>query len=185
MVDEKIIRLFFERSEQAIAETDNKYGQNCHRLSFNILHNRQDAEECVNDSYLGLWNAIPPHTPDPLSAFLYKIVRNLSIKRYEKIRAKKRNSLYEQALEELEPYLVSDSSPDDEIAAKELARTVEAFLDTLDIQNRVIFLRRYWFADSYGAIAGRVGLTEKNVSVRLTRLRRQLKAFLTERGILN
>ena len=97
MDDEKIIELFFNRSEQAIEEVDKKYGKTCHNISYNILHNKLDAEECVNDAYLGAWNAIPPARPSPLLTYLCKIVRNLSLKRYEFNTAIKRNSTYDVA----------------------------------------------------------------------------------------
>lgn len=183
MDDEQIIGLFFERSEQAIQELDAKYGRLCHRLSHNILNNRQDAEECVNDAYLGAWNAIPPAKPAPLSTFLCKIVRNLSLKRYYEKTAAKRNSAYDAAMEELECSLSAPDTVESEITAKELAQIIENFLDTLSVENRVIFMRRYWFSDTYADIAKRAGLSEKNVSVRLTRIRRQMKQYLTEREV--
>lgn len=184
MVDEKIIELFFERSEQAIKEVDIKYGRVCHNISYNILSDRMDAEECVNDAYLGAWNAIPPARPNPLLTYLCKIVRNLSLKRYYMKEAIKRNSTYDVAMEELEAYLSSPNTVEAEIEAKELARIIESFLDTLSVENRVIFLRRYWFSDTYSDIAQRVGLTEKNVSVRLTRTRSKMREYLLERGVL-
>lgn len=184
MEDEKIIELFFERSEQAIKEVDTKYGRACHNISYNILHNRLDAEECVNDTYLGAWNAIPPARPNPLLTYLCKIVRNLSLKRYYMKEAIKRNSTYDVAMEELEAYLSSPNTVEAEIEARELARIIEGFLDTLSVENRVIFLRRYWFSDTYSDIAQRVGLTEKNVSVRLTRTRSKMREYLLERGVL-
>lgn len=178
MEDEKIVELFFQRSEQAIAEVDIKYGKICRKLSFNILNDQQDAEECVNDAYLGVWNAIPPTKPAPLQAYLCKIVRNLSLKHHDRQKAAKRNSAYDTALQELEAYLPASHTVETEIEAKELALIIEKFLDTLTIENRVIFMRRYWFADSYEDIAARVGLTPKNISVRLTRIRQQLKRYL-------
>lgn len=184
MVDEKIIELFFERSEQAIKEVDTKYGRVCHNISYNILHDQMDAEECVNDAYLGAWNAIPPARPNPLLTYLCKIVRNLSLKRYYMKEAIKRNSTYDVAMEELEAYLSSPNTVEAEVEAKELARIIESFLDTLSVENRVIFLRRYWFSDTYSDIAQRVGLTEKNVSVRLTRTRSKMREYLLERGVL-
>ncbi len=184
MEDEKIIELFFERSEQAIKEVEKKYGRACHNISFNILHNDLDAEECVNDAYLGAWNAIPPARPNPLLTFLCKIVRNISLKRYELNTAIKRNSTYDVAMEELENCLASPDTVENEIAGKELAHIIEGFLDTLSVENRVIFLRRYWFSDTYSDIAQRVGLTEKNISVRLTRTRKQMREYLLERGVL-
>ncbi len=184
MTDERIIELFFERSEQAIEELDGKYGKVFHSLSFKILNNRFDAEECVNDSYLGTWDAIPPAKPDPLLAFVCKIVRNISLKRYEQNTAAKRNSLYDVAMEELEDCLSSSTTVEEEISERELTGIIESFLDSLPKENRVIFLRRYWFFDSYADIAKQVGLTEKNVSVRLTRIRKKLREYLLEREVL-
>lgn len=156
----------------------------CRKLSYQILNNQLDAEECVNDAYLGTWNAIPPQRPNPLLTFLGKIVRNLSIKRYHANTAIKRNSLYDVALSEVELDVTAPDTVEDEVEAKALARLIEAFLDSLSIENRVIFMRRYWFSDSYEEIAQRVGVTEKNVSVRLTRLRKQLKEHLRKEGVL-
>lgn len=184
MDDEKIIELFFNRSEQAIEEVDKKYGKTCHNISYNILHNKLDAEECVSDAYLGAWNAIPPARPNPLLTYLCKIVRNLSLKRYEFNTAIKRNSTYDVAMEELESCLSSPETVESEIALKELTHIIENFLDSLSTENRVIFLRRYWFSDTYSDIAARVGMTEKNVSVRLTRIREKLRNYLTEREVL-
>ena len=172
------------RSEQAIKELDSKYGRTCHKLSYNILHNDLDAEECVNDAYLGTWNAIPPEHPNPLSAFLCKIVRNLSIMRHHANTAMKRNSIYDVALEELEDCISSPVTIESALERKELARIIGNFLDTLTTENRVIFVRRYWFSDSYADIAERVGMTEKNVSVRLTRVRKQMRKYLAEREVL-
>ncbi len=184
MDDEKIIELFFARSEQAISELDEKYGRLCHQIARNILNDRLDAEECVNDAYLGTWNAIPPQRPNPLLAFVCKLVRNYSISRYRANMAMKRNSSYDLAMDEIEPYLTSPVSVEEHINAKELARIMEEFLDTLSQENRVIFVRRYWFSDSYAEIAKQTGFTEKNVSVRLTRSRKQLREYLIRKEVL-
>lgn len=181
--DEKIIELFFERSEQGIRELDKKYGKICHNLSYSILNNRQDAEECVNDAYLGAWNAIPPARPVPLLSYIVKIVRNISLKLYWRKEAAKRNSSYTVALQEIENCIADWKNVEDEILAGELARIIEDFLDTLTLENRVIFMRRYWFCDSYKDIAGFVGLSEKNISVRLTRIREKMKQYLIEREV--
>lgn len=183
MEDEKIIELFFRRSEQAIREMDIKYGQFYHKLSYNILNNRQDAEECVNDAYLGAWNTIPPAKPNPLLTYVCKIVRNLSLKLYDKKEAVKRNSTYTIAMNEIEACIADPNTVETEIEARELARLIENFLDTLTIENRVIFMRRYWFSDCCKDIAELAGLTEKNISVRLTRIRQKLKEYLAERGV--
>lgn len=182
--DEKIIELFFARSEQAIRELDIKYGKVFHKLSYRIVNNEQDAEECVNDAYLGAWNAIPPARPSPLQAYVCKIVRNLSLKLYYRKNAAKRGSVYEVAMEELENYLSVPNTVEAEIEAEELAHIIESFLDTLTVENRVIFMRRYAYLDTYSDIAVRMGLSEKNVSVRLTRIRRKMKQYLMERGVL-
>ncbi|MGN0547564.1 MAG: RNA polymerase sigma factor [Acutalibacteraceae bacterium] len=181
--DERIIELFFNRSELAIKELDEKYGKTCYRLAFNILNNRQDAEECVNDAYLGAWNAIPPARPDPLLTYLCKIVRNVSLKEYWRKGAVKRGGGFSVALEEIEACTAAPDSVENETEAKELARIIEKFLDTLSLQDRVIFMRRYWFSDSYAEIAERVGLSEKNISVRLTRIRKKMREYLIKNEV--
>lgn len=184
MIDDgKIIDLFFERDQQGIRELDNKYGKICHNLSYNIVNSRQDAEECVNDAYLGAWNAIPPVYPNPLLSYIVKIVRNISLKVYWKKEAAKRNSTYTIALQEIEGCIADHKTVEDEIEARELACIIEDFLDTLTLENRVIFMRRYWFADNYKDIAEFVGLSEKNISVRLTRIREKMKQYLIEREV--
>ncbi len=181
--DEKIVDLFFMRSEQAIWELDNKYGKFCRRLSYNIVNNRQDAEECVNDAYLGAWNAIPPEKPDPLLTYLCRIVRNVSLKMYHRKEAAKRSSTYTIAMEEIEACMAAQNTVETEFEARELARIIESFLDTLTAENRVIFMRRYWFSDSCKDIAEFVGLSEKNITVRLTRIRKKMKKYLIEKGV--
>lgn len=184
MEDQEILELFFSRSEQAIRELDDKYGTVCHSLSYHILNNRQDAEECVSDAYLGMWNAIPPARPRPLLAYLCKVVRNLSVMRYHANRAAKRNGSFDVALEELEHCLAAQGAVEEHLEEQELIRMIESFLDTLSKENRVILMRRYWFGDSYGEIARRMGISEKNVSVKLTRIRKQIRRYLAEREVL-
>ena len=178
--DEKIIEMFFERSEQGIRELDIKYGKVCHKLSYNIVNSRQDAEECVNDAYLGAWNAIPPANPHPLLTYICKIVRNISLKIYYRKEAAKRNSTYTIAMEEIEACIADPNTVEAEIEARELARIIESFLDTLTVENRVIFMRRYWFSDSCKDIAEFVGLSEKNISVRLTRIRQDAEECVND-----
>lgn len=181
--DEKIIELFFARSEEAIRELDQKYGRLCHRISNNILNNRLDAEECVNSAYQSVWDAIPPARPDSLQAWLCKIVRNLSLKQYRRKTAEKRNSVHEVAMEELTEYLPAPGTVESEVDAKELARLIEEFLDGLTAENRILFMLRYSFSDSCAAIAEKTGLSEKNVSVRLSRIRKKLKDFLIQKEV--
>ena len=182
--DEKIIEMFFERSEQGIRELDIKYGKVCLYLSYHIVGSRQDAEECVNDAYLGAWNAIPPARPNPFLSYIVKIVRNISLKIYWRKEAAKRSSHYTIALEEIETCIADQKTVEDEIEVRELTRIIGEFLDTLTLENRVIFMRRYWFADSYKDIAEFVGLSEKNISVRLTPIREKMKQYLIEREVL-
>lgn len=184
MEDQELIEMFFARSEQALQELERKYGETCRKFSYRILNSIQDAEECVNDAFLGAWNAIPPAKPNPLLAYLMRIVRNISLKLYWKNTAAKRNSMYTVALQEIEGCIASANTVEEEIEARELARIIEAFLETLSAENRVIFMRRYWFADGYREIAERVGLSEKNVSVRLTRIRTKMRQYFQERGVL-
>ena len=181
--DERIIDLFFKRDQQGIRELDIKYGKICHSLSYNITNSKQDAEECVNDAYLGAWNTIPPTRPNPLLSYIVKIVRNISLKIYWRKQAAKRSGNYKIALEEIEGCIAGPQNVEDEMEARELARIIEEFLDALTLENRVIFMRRYWFADSYKDIAELVGLTEKNISVRLTRIREKMKQYLIEREV--
>lgn len=171
MEDAQIIELFFARSEDAISELDKKYGKFCHKLADNILASAQDAEECVNDAYLSTWNAIPPQRPESLPAFVGTLVRRCSITRYRANTAMKRNSHYDMCMEE-------------HYAARELAAAIERFLDTQSKENRVLFMRRYWYADSFAEIGKLLGITEGNARLRLTRMRKQLKTYLTEQEVL-
>ncbi|MBE6037488.1 MAG: sigma-70 family RNA polymerase sigma factor [Clostridiales bacterium] len=182
MNDERIIDLFFQRSEEAIRALDQTYGKLCRQIAGNILQDHHDAEECVNDAYFGLWNAIPPARPDPLRAYLCRVVRNISLDRYHKNSAAKRNGKFDAALSELEQVLSAPNTVESELEGKELTRLLEQFLDTQTEENRVIFLRRYWFYDSYEEIARQTGLAEKTVSVRLVRIRKKLRKWLSERG---
>lgn len=182
MTDEEIIDLFFRRDHRAVAELSQKYGPVCLKLSRNILSDVRDAEECVNDAYLGVWDAVPPERPDPLPTYLYRIVRNLSVKRYHANTAKKRNSTYDAALDELEECIPSPSTVEDEFAAEELSALLDRFLVTLKQDDRVLFVRRYWYAGSIDELAGQFRITKHNVSVRLSRTRDKLKLYLKKEG---
>ena len=181
--DRKIIEMFFERSEQAIIELSNKYGSVYAKVAFNILNNKQDTEECVNDAYLGAWNTIPPQNPNPLLSYVCRIVRNLAIKKYHGNTAAKRNSIYDVALDELENCFPSSDSVEDAFNAAETARIIDTFLETLDQDNRVMFVRRYWYADSIEDIAKRFKTSNHNISVRLSRTREKLKKHLIKEGV--
>ncbi len=184
MTDQEIIQLFISRSERGISEISAKYNKICTHISFNILNNKADAEECVNDAYLGVWNSVPPTEPNPLLTYLCKIVRNISLKKYYKSTAKKRNSQFDLAIDELENYIPDKNTVEQQAETRELTVIIESFLDSLSAENRVVFMRRYWFGDSYQDISERVGISSKNVSVRLARVRNLLKEHLKEREVL-
>ena len=183
MDDEKIIQLYFERNEQAIQETADKYGNYCASIAKNILGNIGDAEECVNDTYLNTWNSIPPHRPKMLSTFLGKIVRNLAFNRYKHNHADKRGGgELPLVLDELAECVSSGDSITDAYAIKELVADINKFLSTLPKIKRSIFIRRYWYTESIADIGRIYGMESGAVSVMLNRLRSKLHNYLIERG---
>ena len=183
MDDAKIVQLYWDRNEQAIPASADKYGNYCTSIAKNILGNREDAEECVNDTYLSAWNAMPPHRPTILSTFLGKITRNLSIKHYNRSTADKRGGgQITVVLDEIAEFVSDMDSVEQEIDHKELVKTIDAFLGTLSIEKRGIFIRRYWYFDKISDIASEFGMTENHVSVVLSRLRLKLHNYLLERG---
>lgn len=183
MEDQGIIDLLFSRSEQAISELSGKYGRLCGRIADNILHNPLDAEECVNDTYLCVWNSVPPQQPNPLMTYVGSITRNLALKKYHAGTAVKRNSHYDVALEELGECLSVPETVESAFSAMELAELLNRFLGALDQENRVMFLRRYWYADSISAIAARLHMSDNQVSVRLHRTRKKLQVYLRREGV--
>lgn len=184
MTDTEIIDLLFERSEQAITELSKRHGSAVSRVAYNILGNRQDAEECVNDTWLGAWNAIPPSRPDPLRTFVCRIARNLATKKYHAGKAEKRCSQYDLALDELAEYIPDNDTVEDAYGAKELADAINSFLDSVNFLDKFIFMRRYWYSDSLEDISGMVGLSYNTVSVRLFRVKEKLKKHLMKEGLL-
>lgn len=184
MEDRELIELLFARSEQAIVELDRKYGWICRSIANRILQNEQDAEECVNDAYLAIWNTVPPQRPDPLSAYLCRIVRNRSVARYHQNTAQKRNGVYDLALDELEHCLSSMQTVETELEAAELSRRLDAFLATLGQKERMLFVRRYWYSDSVAELAERFHMRPNTVSVRLSRTREKLRRELKKEGLM-
>ena len=182
MEDQGIIALFFERSEQAIEETDKKYGGYCYSIAYNILFNREDSEECVSDTYLAAWNTIPPRRPNFLNAFLAQMTRHISIDRWRKRSAKKRGGgeIF-LALEELED-CVDSSSTETEYEKKELSRVLNQFLSSLPETERNVFLCRYWYLDSIQTISEVSGFSQSKVTSMLQRLRGKLRKKLSEEG---
>ena len=183
MNDEQIIQLFFTRNEDAIRQTDDRYGAKLTRLSENIVGSREDAQECVNDTYHDAWNAMPPHRPSVLSAFLGKITRRISIDRWRKRNAEKRGGgELPLALEELEECVSGSGSVEDEVQRKELEQLLDRFLDALPVTERRVFLRRYWYLDSVQSIARQFGFSRSKTASMLHRTRAKLRALLEKEG---
>lgn len=180
MDDRQIIKLLFDRAEGAIDALEKKFGKGLRRMAMNILSDPQDAEECVNDTYLALWRAIPPAQPDPLSAYAYKVGRNLALKKLRSRTTQKRSG-YELSLDELAG-CIPDDAAQDAIDARELGRAIDRYLATLSSENRILFLRRYWFGDSIKDLSATLGLAENTLSVRLNRIRAGLKKHLSKEG---
>ncbi len=176
MLDHEILDLYFARDERAILETDKRHGAACLQVSMNILHSKQDAEECVNDTYLKAWQCIPPERPKALRVFLCRIVRNLSIDRFRYLHRKKRNRDLEVVFSDLENCIAAREEE------SELIPLISDFLRSEESLDRLLFVGRYFGAESTQALAKKSGLTENLVSVRLYRARERLRAYLTKRG---
>ena len=181
MEDKKIVKLLFARAENAISELSRRFGKQLYRIAYNILENQMDAEECTNDTYLALWNAIPPVSPDPLAPYVYRTGRNTALKRLHRDTAKKRDSRYDVSLEELNGCLPG-ADMEQIIDAKELGQAMDKFLTSRSKETRYIFIRRYWFGDSVGEIAKELKMKENAVYVRLNRIRNSLKDYLMKEG---
>lgn len=184
MEDQKILQLLWDRVESALEALAKKFGKRLLYTAMNILGNPQDAEEAVSDTYLALWNAIPPEKPDPLSGYVHRTGRNVALKKYRYLTAQKRATQYEVSLEELSGILPGPSF-EEMLDARELGRAMDRFLDTVSKENRILFLRRYWFGDSIKHLAKASGLSENTISVRLSRIRSQLKDYLTKEGFFH
>lgn len=183
MEDQEILDLYFARDELAIRETDRKYGGYCYQIANRILASREDSEETVSDTLWQTWNAIPPQRPNFLKLFLAKITRNLAFTRWRKQSAAKRGG-GETALvlEELSGCIPGPEAVDDQLNAKELERTIRAFLDTLPQREQDIFLQRYFYVEDVRNIAARYGMKRTNVNLILSRTRTKLKTYLTQEG---
>ncbi len=183
MEDKKIVDLYWMRDENAIRQSDLKYGRMLHSLSFSLLSSREDAEECVNDTYLQAWGAMPTARPDLLGAFLSKITRRLSIDRFRAEHRQKRGGMG-NVLAELDECIPSGSTVEKEYEAQELRDAINQFLYAQSAERRVMFLRRYFHAQSVAEIAEEMGLTQAKVKVTLFRLRGELKKELEEKALL-
>ncbi|KIR01187.1 RNA polymerase sigma-54 factor RpoN [Lachnospiraceae bacterium TWA4] len=182
MEDKEIIDLYFMRNEQAIRETDIKYGKVCLNLAYNLLNNIEDSEECVNDTYLGTWNKVPPTRPQNFRAFILKIARNLSLKKLDYCMAAKRTSHKIVPFHEVDELLGNDHFSK-KIDDEQLGELITRFLRNEDQTMRNVFIRKYWFFDSVEAIAKRYSFSESKVKSILYRSRKRLKIFLKKEGI--
>lgn len=185
MDDKRIIELYNERSESAISETANKYGKYCYYIAYHILYNKEDSEECVNDTYLRAWDTIPPQYPNKLSAFLGKITRNLALNRYKYyVREKRGFGQTSLVLEELQECVPASNSTEQAIEEILLVEALNRFLYALPIEKRMMFLRRYWYMSSIQEIADDFGYSESKVKMTLLRIRNKLKLVLEKEGIV-
>ena len=182
--DEEIIARYFSRDEAAVTATSEKYGEQCYGVSYNILRVREDAEECVSDSYLRVWNSVPPNRPPNIKCYLLKIVRNISLDRLKFLKRQRRSRELEISFSELENILPDIKIPT-ECETTDLANILNAFLETLSQTARIIMVARYWYFMSVAEISGRYGFSQSNVKTNLSRSREKLRKYLVERGVMN
>ena len=184
MEDQGILELFFARSEQAIAETDRKYGGYCYSIAYNILSSKEDSEESVSDTYLAAWNTIPPRKPNFLNAFLGKITRHISIDRWRKCSAQKRGSgEVALALEELTECVSGQPGIEEQMIQREIVVSLNRFLASLSVDDRTVFLCRYWYVNSMEEIARKTGFSLGKIKSMLHRTRKKLAASLQKEGL--
>lgn len=184
MQDSEIVALYWRRDEAAIAETGRKYGAYCFRIAKNILTAKEDAEECVNDAYCRVWSAIPPERPEHLGAWLGRVVRNLALNRWQQAHAQKRSAGVAALLSELEDCIPSPQDVETALDGRELGRHIDAWLRSLPREDRILFVRRYWYGVPLNALAKEHRSTPGRLAQRMYRLRRALKAELEKEGIV-
>ena len=184
MDDHNIITLYFQRSEQAIAVTAAKFGNYCYSIAYHILQEQRDSEEVVSDTYLDAWNAMPPHKPNSLSAFLGRITRRNALDRWEYLHAAKRGrGEVLLVLEELNDCVSAQGNPETEVQRQELGRAISLFLKQLPQIERKVFVRRYWYLESVREIAHNEGFSQSKVKSMLLRTRNKLRTYLEKEGI--
>ena len=181
MEDTRIIKLLFARAESAIDALAGKFGRRLMSIAMNILGIREDAEESVNDTYLAVWNTVPPNEPDPLAGYVYGVGRNISLNRLQYITAEKRDGRYDVSIDELANCLPS-AALEETVEVRELGAAINRFLGTIKADDRALFLRRYWFGDEVKDIARDLGIRPNAASVRLGRLRMKLREYLMKEG---
>lgn len=183
MDDNKIIELYFQRDESAVAQTRERYGGRLQALAFRILDSKEDAEECENDTYLKAWNAVPPHRPLHLFAFLARICRNTALHRVEKSQTQKRSAVVVELSDELAQCL-PDRKGQEELEQRELGELISTFLRGLSKEHRVLFVRRYFFGESIAELAAALSVSESKVKSSLFRTRNKLKDYLSKEELL-
>ena len=184
MTDQEIVTLYWKRSEEAITCTMQKYGRYLLRIAQNILHIHEEAEECVNETYLSAWNQLPPDKPEKLPPYLGRISRCLALNRYDYLTAQKRSADFTVQLSELEDVLSAPDTPQQQYERTELAAAISDFLRTQSEEDRNLFVRRYWYSDAIRDIAEQYDLRENTVKSRLLRTRQRLKDYLTREGYI-
>ena len=182
MDDKQIIELYFKRDEKALSETQNKYGKYCLKIAGNILDDIEDSKECVNDTWVTVWNKIPPIIPASLKAFLGKIVRDISLSKYRENHAGKRYSAMTVMLDELEDCIPSGINIEDQAEKRELIGLVNDYLESIKTEDRVLFVRRYYFGESVKALSEEFGCSENRMTQRLLKIRKKLKTFVEKGG---
>jgi len=182
MEDWKIVELYWARNEEAINQTKLKYGKYCRKIACSILYDSDDADECINDTYLSTWNSLPPNKPEMLSTYVGKICRNIAINLYQRLTAAKRGgSQTELCLDELLD-IADDSAVEDQIELRELSNSINQFLDNLEKENRIIFVKRYWYMEAIKEIAKDLKISESKAKMSLLRTRNKLKEHLLKEG---
>lgn len=184
MTDAQIVEMYWDRNEQAISVTSEKYGTYCYSVAYGILHNEEDSKESVNDTYMSAWNSMPPHKPSILKTFLGKITRRLSIDKWRRKNAEKRGGKIAEVLNELSECISPNGDPIAEIEKEMLDKTINTFVRELKDTEQRVFLCRYWYAKSVKEIAKHFGFSESKVKVMLMRTRNKLKARLETEGLL-
>ncbi len=184
MEDQNIIKLLWQRADSAIEALAKRFGKRLMAIAMNILGVHQDAEESVNDTYLAVWNTVPPKKPDSLAGYVYATGRNISLDRLKYITAEKRDSRYDVSIDELANCIPAPAL-EETVEARELGLAINRFLGTVNAESRTLFLRRYWFGDSVQLIAKDLGMRQNTVSVRLGRIRMQLRQHLIKEGYID
>lgn len=184
MTDQKIVELFWARSQEAVAAAEDKYWAQLYRIARNILRDSFEAEECANDALLAAWNSIPPEKPEPLSSWLFAVARNIAMNRYRVNSAAKRGAgVHDHPFDELDEILSDPQTVEETVEGRELTRLIERFLEKLSREDRFLFLGRYYFGESYAALAEKAHLSGDVCRMRMVRIRKKLKNFLGKEGV--